>query len=269
MLLFLAIRMKSTELYDKASAFALSVEETESGKVDSAYAESLTHLERTKKNDESLNLMRRWFEGKTTCPCIETYLTSRGYHANMIPILVNSFDLRYDTSEGRLLIPMYSTYTNELLSVQGRAVDSTTSPKYRHYLGSRSSTCFATSLNKSIFDADVKTAIIVEGPFDAMKMFSYQIQALVMDEEDYFDVIFLGVSKSKISTTQADILGKAFKPVYSMLDSDEAGKRGNMQIVDRLEGKIPKGGVIELPEGVKDPDGLSFEQFKEIIRRVR
>jgi len=266
LLLFLAILRKSDPLYEIAVDFSLKNEEDTISKVESAYAELRSRVERKKKADHNLRLLQGWHKDLRVDKRSHTFLVERGFDEALSVAMIEQFDLRHDPNEDRLVFPMFSPYNGDLLGAQGRAYSSGIKPKYRHYAGSQSRSCFFSNTLKSPFSEEIKSILLVEGPFDVMRCFAHQID-LFYKGVNTFDIMPMAINGSRTSDDQNEVLSKAFKPVYSMLDNDDAGRKGNSRIMRSLKGKIPKGGIIELPAEVNDPDGLSLSQFEEIVRR--
>jgi 5S rRNA maturation endonuclease (ribonuclease M5) len=93
---------------------------------------------------------------------------------------------------------------------------------------------------------DSKELILVEGPWDALRLWSYGIHNVV------------AVMGSALTPEQLSLAVSSALKVYVMLDSDGAGKSGANRICEQLKPYVSVY-TIEADSG-KDPDELSFDE---------
>lgn len=99
--------------------------------------------------------------------------------------------------------------------------------------------------------------VLVEGPYDALRLFHAGIPALSILGAEMW-----GPEKRAI------VCGlPALEKVFVLLDSDAAGRRGQKSILASLRGYIPAVG-LRLPEGVKDPGDLEKEEIEWLRSKV-
>lgn len=159
------------------------------------------------------------------------------------------FDIRFDRSRSRLVVPVRD-YSGNLVGAVGRAVVDSVKPKYYNYFGfSRGNVLFG----EHLLDL-VSPLIVCEGIFDTVVARSYGLNA---------------VSVMGSSATRAQIrrILSTELPIYVLFDGDEAGRSG----AAKLSGVLRRAGasvkVIELPDG-EDPGSMSIEmaeRIKEVI----
>lgn len=106
-----------------------------------------------------------------------------------------------------------------------------------------------------------KAIIVFEGPLDVMHAYDIGLRNVV------------AIMGSKISPTQAKLLAKLAgkKPIFVVLDADEAGMRGAMKSVkevfldeflDESEATDP---IVHLCKTKIDPKKMTFKQFHELV----
>lgn len=259
-LYFLALLKKDPKLLTIAISVLLQVEETRALSIDSALAELRRRVEKDKQSNESLLKMNSWFETLpkvTSSKDASIYLEKRGYRPTE---LENLFSIRWDEADKRVIIPVWDMYSGQLLGTQGRTVIDA-EPKVKNFLGSRSSESFITFKNHNLWNG-IYCVILVEGPFDMFRLGTY------LDSTGLRKYIIpLALAKAQISVEQIDILGKLFKPVFILLDNDEAGKRGSIGIERILKTKVPMVKSLVLPEGKKDPDELNEDELSIVLEK--
>jgi DNA primase len=96
------------------------------------------------------------------------------------------------------------------------------------------------------FVRESKELILVEGPFDAIRLWSHGIHNAV------------AVMGSALTPEQLSLAVSSTLKVYVMLDSDGAGQVGSRRICEQLKPYVDVY-TLSLPIG-KDPDNLSFEE---------
>lgn len=145
----------------------------------------------------------------------------------------------------RMVIPIRNA-KGELVAYVGRALDDT-ADKY-HFPSGFHKTLELFNLHR--VSDQVSTVLVVEGFFDALKLYQAGYQNVV------------GLMGCTMSKYQEDELAR-FQNVILMLDGDKAGREGAQAILQRLSHRTFVK-VIDLPDGAQ-PDGLSSAKIKEII----
>ncbi len=163
----------------------------------------------------------------------------------------------------RIGLPVRTT-DDELLGYTCRAVDPEgAEPKYTPLAADRI-TWRAKELpaNISLFLVDRAMnegwdrVVLVEGPYDALKLYSVGIPALAI----------LGTN-NWTAQKAAIVLGLGLSDVFVMMDNDRSGWEAQNRIVQELGPSIKTKG-LRLPDGVKDPGGLSEGQLNWLKRKV-
>lgn len=194
-----------------------------------------------------------------TLPKADTITAAREYLSKRCfnPDVCSAYDLRWDRDENRIVLPIY-TPEGKFIGCQGRTtIDA--DPKTKHYWGTKSTQSFgfAHAFNASITSLDPKNAILlVEGPYDMFRLNTF------VD-----DITVLCLFGASISKTQIKYLQTWYKPVFALMDNDEAGRKGGQQIVVKLRHSVPSVTALNLPEHRKDPDELDREEFFAILNR--
>jgi DNA primase len=93
---------------------------------------------------------------------------------------------------------------------------------------------------------ETKEVILAEGPWDAIRLWSYGIQNVV------------AVMGSALTPEQLQLAVSSTMKVYVMLDSDGAGQVGSRRICEQLKPYVDVY-TLDLPTN-KDPDNLTFEE---------
>jgi DNA primase len=177
------------------------------------------------------------------------YLASRG----VMPKTVRTFGLGLYTGKGllrgRIVIPIHNA-AGELIAYAGRAIDGQ-EPKYRFPAGFRKSLVLF-SLHRAIA-ANASAVVVVEGFFDTIAV-----------HQAGYPVV--GLMGSTLSRQQSDLLATHFHRVVLMLDGDEAGRQGAMDIAQRLGARMAVT-VISLEHG-RQPDQLSSDGIRSLMQSV-
>lgn len=177
------------------------------------------------------------------------YLASRG----VMPKTVRTFGLGLYTGKGllrgRIVIPIHNA-AGELIAYAGRAIDGQ-EPKYRFPAGFRKSLVLF-SLHRAMA-ANASVVVVVEGFFDTIAV-----------HQAGYPVV--GLMGSTLSRQQADLLATHFHRVVLMLDGDEAGRQGAMDIAQRLGARMSVT-VISLEDG-RQPDQFSSDRIRSVLQSV-
>lgn len=150
---------------------------------------------------------------------------------------------------GRCVIPIHSG-NGELLAYAGRSIDGS-EPRYKFPVG------FHKSLE--LFNLHrVKgelSVVLVEGFFDCMKV----------TQAGFPCVALMG---STMSRMQEDLLAERFADVAVMLDGDDAGRSAAVEVIDRLQRRVFRVHVEELPDTLQ-PDQLLEDQLGQLLDSMR
>lgn len=149
----------------------------------------------------------------------------------------------------RLLLPIY--HKGLLVSYTGRRIDDISLVKYNTYPG------FPTSPVLYLYDMLPPTwpVVLVEGPFDAVKYWTYNIPALaILGCQNWSD--------SKLNL----LLQKAPTTVWLSMDNDTAGQKAQVELYHKLS-KWFNVKSITLPMGI-DPFELAHELLLEVYNTV-
>jgi len=175
---------------------------------------------------------------QTWCP----YLAKRKLSREICEL----FKVRYDPKYRQVIFPAYDIY-GKLVMMPKRSIDTKT-----FYLDK--------DVEKPVYcldyvmKNDYRTVVITEGPFDCLTGWEYGFPT----------VATLG----KISDYQIAQLNKScIRVLYACFDNDEAGRR----FTETLKRKLTKRIIIvdvKIPEGKKDINDLSKEEFTRIIQEA-
>lgn len=186
-----------------------------------------------------------------------SYLEGRQYDAMFV---ITSFDLYFDSSERRIVQPLWDLYDGKVIGLMGRSVIGA-DPKMRHYYGTQKSETFGVSSSYEFWNA--KRVIVVEGQFDMYRVYTALSSINAIDE---FCVV--SINGSRMSDAQVALLSKKFCPVYLMFDNDKAGKECTSHALDRLANQLPCLKVIRWETPEKDPDELKIDRVLELLLGV-
>ena len=192
------------------------------------------------------------------------YLAKRDISIETARIL----DLRFDDDEKRIVFPVYDADMN-LYGLTGRSILPTEEwpnrmySKVKDYAGLKKDRFL---LGDQLVKPDMPT-LLVEGLFALANMIEIGVDSFCNP------VASMG---SFLSEFQRDILVDYDQPAYLLYDNDAGGLQGMFGGTDR-NGKRVGGGAVDMlkphiptytaiyPEGVTDPDNLSYEQVLEIV----
>jgi DNA primase len=179
-----------------------------------------------------------------------TWLESRGIAKATAATFGVGFFPGKGMMAGRIVIPIHNS-TGELVAYAGRAVDDTTEPRYLLPSGFVKVNELY-NLHRAIAAGGSRGVVVVEGFFDAMKVY----------EAGYPAVIAL--MGSSLSDTQAELIATNFTRAIVMLDGDDAGREALPAVLTQLA-RLTDVRVAQLPPG-SQPDTLSQEQIREVLR---
>lgn len=197
-------------------------------------------------------------------PSAMRYLDNRDISEETAEIL----DLRFDKDESRILFPVLD-FQKELYGFTGRSIlpksqwPNNVYSKVKDYAGLRKE---KTLLGENLI-ADGKPLLLVEGLFALATMIERRVDSFCNP------VASMG---SHLSKYQRDILIAYEQPVFILYDNDAAGKQGMYGTLSK-DGKYTGGGAVELlkphvptysvvyPDGVTDPDDLTFEEVHKMV----
>jgi hypothetical protein len=150
----------------------------------------------------------------------------------------------------RVVIPIHNGQ-GELVAYAGRALEGE-KPKYKFPANFKKSLELF-NLHRAIAatTAPLESVILVEGFFDAMKVYQAGYRRVV------------AMMGSSLSQGQEELLIRHFESVSIMLDGDQAGSRASDQCLLRL-GKRVSVRVISLPEDCQ-PDQLSTKDIHDLL----
>jgi DNA primase len=148
---------------------------------------------------------------------------------------------------GRCVIPIRDEQSR-LVAYVGRAVNGE-EPKYRFPAGFRKSQVLF-NLDRAI-ETDIPNVIVVEGFFDALKVYQAGHRAVV------------ALMGSSFSQRQSELLLSRFATVTLMLDGDQPGRRAAEAMAKLLTPKV-RVNQVELPDRVQ-PDQLSSAEINVLV----
>jgi DNA primase len=197
------------------------------------------------------------------------YLEERGYRKAQIKWLAENYKLQYATRglyAGRIIIPIYDRY-GELLSWTARAINSDIQPRYRtlRMYTESGSPVAKVPANGTLLGLPVlwraetpRALILVEGPFDALKVTAFGSALGV-----YATCVFgLNVYPSQLAEIQE--LSARFGRIYLLIDEDAAFQR--LRLLEALRPARVQG--LSMPVGSDDPGALSAGQITELALSV-
>ncbi len=184
-----------------------------------------------------------------------SYLERRGFRE--VGQLIDDYDIHYSMASGpwkdRIVIPIY--IDQRLVTWTARSIHPTAEIRYRTLSKEKSVLPIKDILwnyDEIWGNATAEDLVLVEGPFDALKLDFYG-KELGLRATCMFG--------SSISDNQIDLLSTLiYRNLYILLDSGTYSKALGVQ--KRLAFLRPR--IIQLPEGVADPGNLTYEQIKTL-----
>ncbi len=183
------------------------------------------------------------------------YLTERGLSAETIV----EFGLGYchkGSMTGRIVVPIHNA-EGQLVAYAGRwpgTPPDEDTPKYKLPPGFRKAQ-EVFNLHRAMREPDDTPLIIVEGFFDCMRLWQQGVRRVVA---------LMGCT---LSSAQEELLTRATTQhtcVIVMLDEDEAGRTGRMEILARLASKMFVR-IFRFEREGQQPDALTEEQIEELL----
>jgi 5S rRNA maturation endonuclease (ribonuclease M5) len=196
---------------------------------------------------------------KAQLPIADDYIRTRGFDEETLDFFEFGFspdgvDEPYNARRkdfmGRIILPVRDDlgqlvgWSGRLATDDNRAVKKFN--KWHHKLDFDKGFVLFNYNNAKEHVRESKEIILVEGPFDAIRLWSYGIHNAV------------AVMGSALTPEQLSLAVSSALKVYVMLDSDGAGKSGARRICEQLKPYVSVY-ELELPKD-KDPDNLSFDE---------
>jgi DNA primase len=176
------------------------------------------------------------------------YLSHRGITRETAEYFGVGFFSGKGSMSGRIVIPIHNA-AGDLVAYAGRALDEAVEPRYKFPAGfNKSLELF--NLHRAIENGSRGVVIVVEGFFDAMKIYQAGFPSVV------------ALMGSSLSDVQAEKLG-GFDKALLMLDADEAGVEATPKIIAQVARHLLVR-VAAVPQG-KQPDLLSSEDIERIL----
>src|ERR1035437_2439259 len=193
------------------------------------------------------------------------YLESRGYRTAQIKWLVQNYGLHYATRglyDHRIIIPIYDRF-GDLLSWTARTISSETQPRYRtlRMKSDDEGPVAKLAANNTVLGLPVlygadnpRALVIVEGPFDALKVTAFG-QGLGVYATSLFG---LNVYPAQVAELQQ--LASRFDRFYLLIDEDAELQR--LKLLQTLS--AVRCIVLKMPVGADDPGALSGGQVVQL-----
>lgn len=196
---------------------------------------------------------------KAQLPIADDYISTRGFDDDILEFFeigysMDGIDEPYNVKKrdftGRIIFPVRDD-KGDLVGWSGRlATDNKVSikrfNKWHHKLDFDKGFVLYNYNNAKDYIKDSKELILVEGPFDVLRLWSYGIYNVV------------AVMGSALTPEQLLLAVSSALKVHVMLDSDGAGKTGAHRICEQLKPYVNVY-TLDLPQG-KDPDNLTLDE---------
>lgn len=185
------------------------------------------------------------------------YLAGRGYREKQIEWLAKNYDLHYATSGSfayRLIIPIKGRY-GDLLTWTARTIQPDVEPRYKTLRVEpyKDEPVAKLAANSTILGLPLlhsvrgKALIVVEGPFDALKVTAFG-QALGVYATSLF-----GLNAYPAQIAELQDLSRNFDALYLLIDEDAVFHR--LRLLSLL---APLGcRALKMPEGADDPGSMT------------
>ena len=170
--------------------------------------------------------------------------------------LLDKYDIGLCMSQGsemyqRVVIPIYDEHAHYMIGCTGRTIIENWEPKWRHSEGLRTSDILFNYWYAKDFMKEFRTAIMVEGPGDALRLIDHQIPALAMFNAD-------------LKQGQINLLDKCgVTNLIMMLDNDEAGEAGLANLHKKFSRYYK---IFEVKYSTHDPGDLQPDEISEYIK---
>lgn len=197
---------------------------------------------------------------------LEYLINKRGFSRGFaLSGIIKNFGLRYAVAgdyAGRIIIPVF--FGGKLTAWTARSVSDLAVVRYKSLEDENSVVNIKDSLlrRKGIeFSPHEKTLVLVEGPFDAIKLDCYG---------SAFGIYPMALFGMIVSDAQMALLlkiGKKYKRIAVLLDSAVAVERDTLasQLREYLGDKVVS---AKLPNGVKDPGDLNKHQVEKLAKNL-
>jgi len=217
-------------------------------------------VKKKKKEEFSIDAELELYRKHNKPEVVSEFMRSRGYEQFIRPYDVMFCPVNGNKLWNRIIFPV-KNLEGEIVGFTGRHLEERWKPKWLHH-GFKSSQNMFNMFHANWFIRNRHEAILVEGPFDVMK--------LVMG--GYRNC--LAVFGSKLQSGHKKLLVQAeVNKVFLLLDADEAGQRGVRQTKTVLD-KHSNGYFdivdlsVKLPNG-KDVDKLTEEEFEIVTGEIK
>ena len=184
------------------------------------------------------------------------YLLRRGFRERDLPNLIRDWDLRCaltGPARGRLVIPL--RWEGKLYGWTGRAIGKT---DLRYYSFPEGDAVKRHPLCGPGIDEGGKVLVIVEGPFDAMKLDFYSRPFGVRA------VALLGLNPTPAQALDLVGISSSFQRTRVLVDAGSGGS--GLRLLSALSMLAPR--LASLPEGIKDPGDLSRDGARSLAREL-
>ena len=188
-------------------------------------------------------------------------LTKKGYDINILDdlgLITKDGINGYDKFVNRIMIPI-TNLEGEVVGYTGRIFNGEDSAKYintKETIIYKKGNIIFNYFNAKNYIRESKSAIVVEGNMDAIRMYSSGIKNV------------LALMGTAITKEQVNILKKLRVPIILMLDNDKAGEDNTISVGDALTKDNIEVLVVRL-SGAKDPDEYiikyGIDKLKDVI----
>lgn len=170
------------------------------------------------------------------------YFFERGFFVETM----HAFDIRYDPKENALIWPVRDEAVN-LIGFIKRRIPPVIGARYEYPRG------FQRTLHP-LDQFKGSDAILVEGPLDSLWLHQCGYNGA------------LAVLGSGLTRSQLTWLRRNTTSVTLAFDNDRDGRLGQEKVIRQLAGT--RTFIVELPEGVKDPQELCKEELKIVLEKA-
>jgi len=182
--------------------------------------------------------------------------------------ILSTYELRFDSYELRVIFPVRNI-NGELVAISGRTIIDEP-PKYRFYDFDIEG--YELHPHRYLFGIDKVRALSEAGLLNFVVLCEGFKAAMWLTQHGYPAVALMGTF---ITRAQIDQLQYFYKPVYILLDNDEAGTKSELIIGRKLMGKVPAVYFCRYPSSIyKQPDDLdevalrkAFEEKRTLIEK--
>ena len=161
---------------------------------------------------------------------------------------LHEFEVGFSKKRQRIVVPLRDEF-GKLVGFSGRAISVDQEPKYWDKGAPKKYILFNLHRAKKF-----STAIVVEGPFDVMKVFQAGFENVV------------GTLGGGFTRHQAFKLTQYFRDAILFTDNDEAGRALANKVQEAMRRAGKQISFVKYPEGVKDPGEMTAIQIQEAIQ---